>query len=219
MYVPDAYRPRDPSWALEIVRAHPLALLAGSGPDGPLATHLPVVPDEPTVRDGTGDTGLVGVTLLGHLNRRNPHWALLATGAPALLVFQGPHAYVTPTVYEATPAAPTWDFVAVHAHGTVRPIAGRAETLEVVRATVRAFERDHGTGWDMTASLPYFEEIIGGVGAFRFTVTAAEAMFKLSQEQPDDRRARVLGAFSGSASDGDRRVAAAMRRYGRATRI
>ncbi|WP_405594582.1 FMN-binding negative transcriptional regulator [Streptomyces sp. NBC_01410] len=213
MYVPNDYRPKDPAWVLDVIRGNPLATLVSNGPDGPLATHLPIIPVESTLGQGTGDTGLVGIRFHGHLNRSNPHWAALASAPRALLVFRGPGAYVSPTVYDAGPAAPTWNFVAVHVRGTITPLTGTDETLDVIRATVRTYERDHGTGWDMTASVPYFERILPGVGAFRLDVTKADAMFKLSQEKPNEIRDRVADAFGCSNSGPGRDVAAAMRHY------
>jgi transcriptional regulator len=213
MFVPVGYRPDHAAWARAIVRRHPLALLVTNGEAGPYATHLPVVPDGDALESGTGATGLVGVGLRGHLDRRNPHWAALAAGQPGVLVFQGPDAYVSPTAYRTSPAAPTWNFVTVHLHGTPEPVDSREETLEVVRATVQAFERDHGTGWDMTDSAGYFAEIVGGVGAFRFRVTAAEGMFKLSQEKPAGTRAAVADALA-EGPERARCVAAAMRDLG-----
>jgi transcriptional regulator len=67
----------------------------------------------------------------------------------------------------------------------------------VVCATVRRFEEAFGAGWDMAESLSYFRKILPGVGAFRFTVTGADGMFKLSQEQAPDIRDRVKESFSG----------------------
>ncbi|MFJ2111912.1 FMN-binding negative transcriptional regulator [Streptomyces sp. NPDC087850] len=213
MYVPDPYRFKDPAWLLDIIRGNPLATLVNNGPDGPLATHLPVIPDESTLARGAGDTGLVGTRFYGHLNRSNPHWNALDPAPRALLVFRGPSAYVSPTAYDVTPAAPTWNFVAVHLRGTITPLPGGDETLDVIRATVRTYERDHGTGWDMTESVPYFKRILPGVGAFRFDVTEADAMFKLSQEKPDETRDRVAEAFACSGNGPGRDVAAAMRHY------
>ncbi|MEV6977958.1 FMN-binding negative transcriptional regulator [Kitasatospora sp. NPDC093806] len=214
MFVPELYRPQDPAWVLEVIRAHPLATMLVNGPEEPFATHLPVIPAEETLALGGGESGLVGATLLGHLNRSNPHWAALAEGTDAVLVFQGPHGYVSPTVYRTTPAAPTWNFVTVHVHGRVEPLAAGAETLAVVRETVRTFERDLGTGWDMTESLSYFEEIAPAVGAFRFTVTAAEGMFKLSQEKTPEVRKLVADSFEASGHGRHRELAAAMHRFG-----
>ncbi|MCX5151532.1 FMN-binding negative transcriptional regulator [Streptomyces sp. NBC_00320] len=212
MFVPSSYREPDSSWMVDLIRGNPLALAVanGSPEDGPFATHLPVIFDPETSGDWSGE--LPGATLLGHMNRANPHWSALETGGVLLLTFTGPHSYVSPTVYEKTPAAPTWNFTAVHVRGVVEKIDSMDETLSVVESTVRAFEGAFGNGWDMTESLGYFRKIAPAVGAFRFTVTGAEGMFKLSQEQPDEVRDRVREAFGQSACTYKRETAGLMSR-------
>ncbi|PWI07877.1 transcriptional regulator [Streptomyces sp. NWU339] len=212
MFVPDFYREPDGSWMVDLIRGNPLALAVtnGSPEDGPFATHLPVIFDPETSGDWSGE--LPGATLLGHMNRANPHWAALETGSVLLLTFTGPHSYVSPTVYEKTPAAPTWNFTAVHVRGVVEKISSIEETLGVVQSTVRAFEGAFGNGWDMTESLGYFRKIVPAVGAFRFTVTGAEGMFKLSQEQPAEVRGRVRESFGQSACTYKRETAELMSR-------
>jgi transcriptional regulator len=180
---------------VELIRGNPLALLVGSGNpvDGPFATHLPVIPDPAAAGPWAAD--LSGAVLLGHMNRANPHWGALKEGDTALLTFTGPHGYVSPTVYGVTPAAPTWNFTSVHARGTIERLDSEEETLEVVKSTVQAFEGRFGAGWDMAESIGYFRQILPAVGAFRFTVTGAEGMFKLSQEQAPEIRDRVRNSF------------------------
>lgn len=212
MFVPSFYREPDSTWMVDLIRGNPLALAVanGSPEDGPFATHLPVIFDPETSGDWSGE--LPGATLLGHMNRANPHWAALGTGSLLLLTFTGPHSYVSPTVYEVTPAAPTWNFTAVHVRGVVEKIDSTEETLGVVQSTVRAFEGAFGDGWDMTESLDYFRKIAPGVGAFRLTVTGAEGMFKLSQEQPGEVRERVRESFGQSACGYKRGTAGLMSR-------
>lgn len=210
MFVPSFYREPESSWMVNLIRGNPLALAVanGSPENGPFATHLPVIFDPETSGDWSGD--LPGATLLGHMNRANPHWAALESGGVLVLTFTGPHSYVSPTVYEVTPAAPTWNFTAVHVRGVVEKIESMEETLGVVQSTVRAFEGQFGNGWDMTESLDYFRKIAPGVGAFRFTVTQAEGMFKLSQEQPGEVRDRVRESFGQSACAYKRETASLM---------
>ncbi|MFC7895159.1 FMN-binding negative transcriptional regulator [Streptomyces sp. NPDC057381] len=212
MFVPNFYREPSNSWMVDLIRGNPLALAVANGqPDeGPFATHLPVIFDPDGDLDGDGD--LTGATLLGHMNRANPHWASLDTGGVLLLTFTGPHSYVSPTVYEVTPAAPTWNFTAVHVRGVVEKIDSMEETLGVVQSTVRAFEGEFGNGWDMSESLGYFRKIAPGVGAFRLTVTGAEGMFKLSQEQPGEVRERVRESFGRSGCVHKRGTAGLMSR-------
>ncbi|MGW1728812.1 FMN-binding negative transcriptional regulator [Streptomyces sp. NPDC002306] len=214
MFVPLPYREPDGSWMADLIRGNPLALLVSNGTDadGPFATHLPVIPD-PDGADWNAD--LSGAVLLGHMNRANPHWAALEAGATAVLAFTGPHAYVSPTVYEVTPAAPTWNFTSVHVRGNIERIdadASAEQALQVVQATVRAFEDRFGTGWDMSDSLDYFRGILPAVGAFRFTVSGADAMFKLSQEQASHVRDRVQRSFGLRTCSRHRATAALMQK-------
>ncbi|MFC6085312.1 FMN-binding negative transcriptional regulator [Sphaerisporangium aureirubrum] len=213
MFVPSHYRPPDSSWMVEIIKNNPLAQLTSNGEPGdvPFATHLPVVPE--SLDDEAAD--LAGSVLLCHLNRANPHWSALEDGTAVLLTFTGPHAYVTPAVYEYTPAAPTWNFTAVHVRGTVEKIDSIVETLGVVTATVRAFESRFGSDWDMTGSIDYFRKIVPAVGAFRVRVTGAQGMFKLSQEQSSEARDRVRRSFLGNPSARHREVAGLMDRLKR----
>ncbi|MER7376198.1 FMN-binding negative transcriptional regulator [Streptomyces lanatus] len=181
---------------VDVIRGNPLALMVSNGApaDGPFATHLPVItaPDW----DGAPAADLTDLPLLGHMNRANPHWKALESGSVILLTFTGPHAYVSPTVYDITPAAPTWNFTSVHVHGVVEKIDSTEETLGVVQATVQEFEKEFGFNWDMSESVDYFRKIVPGVGAFRVRVTGAEGMFKLSQEQSPEVRERVVRSFA-----------------------
>ncbi|MBM7170149.1 FMN-binding negative transcriptional regulator [Streptomyces sp. G44] len=212
MFVPSFYREADSSWMVDLIRDNPLALAVanGSSEDGPFATHLPVIFSPDTAGDWSGE--LPGTTLLGHMNRANPHWTALENDGVLLLTFTGPHTYVSPTVYEVTPAAPTWNFTAVHVRGVLEKIDSTEETLEVVQSTVRAFEEAFGDGWDMTESLDYFRKIVPAVGAFRLKVTGAEGMFKLSQEQPAEVRDRVWKSFDQGACTYQRETARLMSR-------
>ncbi|MER5218048.1 FMN-binding negative transcriptional regulator [Streptomyces sp. NPDC002838] len=210
MFVPTSYRPPDSSWMIDVVKDHPLGLLTSNGDPGevPFATHLPVIPES----FDTEAADLSGSVLLCHLNRQNPHWSALRSGDPVLLTFTGPHGYVTPSVYAYTPAAPTWNFTSVHVRGTVQRIDSAEETLDVITATVRAFEGRFGSDWDMSESIGYFRKILPGVGAFRVQVTGADGMFKLSQEQTCEVRDRVRSSFDAQQSTHCRAVAGLMDR-------
>jgi transcriptional regulator len=212
MFVPSIYRQPDDSWMVDLVRRNPLALavINGGSEHGPVATHLPVIPDPELNGEWPGD--LSGAVLLAHMNRMNPHWAALESGDTVLLVFTGPHAYVSPTLYEQTPAAPTWNFTSVHVRGTVEKIESTEETLHVVRSTALAYEAAFGEGWDQTESVDYFRRIVIGVGAFRIRVSGAEGMFKLSQEQPPEVRERVQKSFGGRECTRHRETADLMSR-------
>jgi transcriptional regulator len=187
MYVPPMYRARSHRQTWAVVTGYPLALLVTNGAGVPYATHLAAVAAD---GDGDGDE-IVGASILGHLNRANPHWSALTDGMSGKLVFSGPNAYISPVVYDPGPAAPTWNFVAVHVVGRLRLITDREETLTVVRRTAALLEKAFGGGWDQRPSVDYFRSIVGGVGAFELEVESVDAMFKLSQEKHHDIQRRI----------------------------
>jgi len=205
------YRAPDAQWILELIQRNPMAMLMtnGTDTDGPFGTHLPVIPDPQLSAEGLTD--LTGATLLGHMNRGNPQWKALRPGMPAVLSFAGPHGYVSPTLYERNPAAPTWNYTAAQLRGVMEPIDSAEEALSVVSSTAGTLEADFGTGWDMADSIGHFRRILPGVGAFRFTVTRAAAIFKLSQEQNGETQDRVC-RHSQEAAGRQREVADYMSR-------
>lgn len=209
MFTPSDYRPPDPAWIANLITGNPLAILATSEPGTapPAATHVPTIPEcDPAT------AGLVGSSILGHMNRLNPHWDRIQAGGQALLIFHGPASYVSPTIYRTSPAAPTWNFTAVHVRGPLTVIGDRGATLEVVKQTVAAYERWHGAGWDMSGSLDYFRQLLPGVGAFRLVVEEVDSMFKLSQEQRPEVCQRVVDAFAAAGDSDQQRLAELMRR-------
>ncbi|QCX80659.1 Protease synthase and sporulation protein PAI 2 [Streptomyces sp. YIM 121038] len=213
MFVPRVYREPEESWKIDLVRGNPLGQLVSNGAEGeaPWVTHVPIIID-PRVTEPV--TSLSGTTLWGHMNIGNPHWRALGPATPVAVTFSGPHAYVSPTVYETRPAAPTWNFTAVHIAGVLRKVDSTDETLATVQETVRAYEREFGADWSMTESIEYFRRILPGVGAFRIAISLADGMFKLSQEQPPHVRERVRASFACEASTAHREVAALMGRLG-----
>ncbi|MBW7901576.1 MAG: FMN-binding negative transcriptional regulator [Rhodocyclaceae bacterium] len=133
MYCPAHFAETRPEVLHALMRARPLATLVTAGDDGPAADHIPFVLDLPD--DGPG-------VLRGHVARANPMWRRLADGdVPALAVFHGPDAYVTPSWYpgkrEHGRAVPTWNYAIVHARGPLRAI----DDPDWLRAHVEALTR------------------------------------------------------------------------------
>ncbi|MBN7793299.1 FMN-binding negative transcriptional regulator [Microbacterium esteraromaticum] len=171
-----------------LVRQHPFALIVSGGDadSAPTATHAPVIIE----RNGPSG-GLVGGEMLGHIARKNPQWQQITDGAPVLLIFSGPHDYVSPTTYADDPSVPTWDYAAVHLTARTSVLTDDASSMHVVTRTVEELERLEPQSWDMTTSLPTFERIVGGVVSFRFEIIEQRAVFKVSQDKPREVRDRI----------------------------
>jgi transcriptional regulator len=203
MYVPNAFREDDVARLHEFIRAWSFALLVTDVDGAPVATHLPFVLDT----DGPG------ARLIGHMARANPQWRSFDGVRPALVVFAGPHAYVSPTWYATAPAVPTWNYAAVHAYGCPRVLDGLAARRDAVERLVAV----HEAAWRL-ADQPedFVAGMLGGIVAFELPIARLAGKLKLSQNRPAADRTGVVRALEAGGPSA-RAVADLMaRRAGRA---
>jgi len=209
MYNPPAFREDRPEVLRGIMHAARLALVVSAAPDGgaPEATHLPLVlvPEE-------GPHG----TLYGHVAKANPHWRGLAAAGVARAIFQGPEAYVSPSLYaskrEHGRVVPTWNYVAVHAIGPVEVIEEAARLHALVSRLTDRHEAARAEPWAVTdAPEPFVVGQLKGTVGVALRIETLIGKRKLSQNRPEADREGVLAGLSASADPADRAVAAAMR--------
>ncbi len=150
--------------------------------------------------------------LQGHIARANPQAADLDRGAEVLAIFPGPHAYISPSWYEAGPAVPTWNYASVHAYGTARAIRDREWLRDLVDRLSTRHEAREAVPWRMR-DLPaaYVESMLGGIIGIEIEVSRLEGKFKLSQNRPAADRPRIIAALERRADAGSREVAVLMR--------
>jgi transcriptional regulator len=128
------------------------------------------------------------------LARANPQWRH-ADGQRVLAVFSGPHAYVSPSWYEADEVVPTWNYVAVHAVGVLRAIHDRDDLLRIAQDSVAFFENGRPQPWTFDASTGYADRMLKGIVGFRIEIQTLEGKWKLSQNHPPERRTKVRKAL------------------------
>lgn len=202
MYLPKHFREDDPAILTEFMRAHPFAALVTVVDGAPFATHLPLVVQ----------ASAEGVALLGHVARANPQWQTLAEQREALAIFAGPHAYVSPTLYEQRQSVPTWNYIAVHAYGPVRPITAPDEAEAVLQRLIARHEPPYQAQW---AELPerYRTSMLNGIVAFEMTVTRLEGKFKLSQNRAPGEQRNLIAALEALGQPDSLELAGRMRRH------
>jgi transcriptional regulator len=201
MYLPQWFREDRPAVLHALVRENSFGTLVTSRDGALTATHLPFFLDP--------DRGPHGA-LLGHVARANPHWRDLATGAEALAIFQGPHAYVSPSWYETQPSVPTWNYAVVHAYGTPRVIDSGPELRRILELLVETHEAAQPEPWSISR-LPeeYLTRQMRAIVGFAIEVTRWEGKWKLSQNRPAADRERVIAALR-SGGELERAVAESM---------
>lgn len=199
MYVPPLFAMAEDREIVAFCAAHPFATLVTRGSEGLYATHLPVI----LKQDGDA------VAFFGHLARANTHWSTTPDGSEALLIFQGPQAYVTPSWYatkkETGKVVPTWNYAAVHVRGTVSWPQDAAFLRQNLSDLTDAHEarRDHPWAMD-DAPEDFLAMQMRAIVGVAFHVTGFDGKMKMSQNRP---AADVDGVIAGLAAQGEQAVA------------
>jgi transcriptional regulator len=131
MYTPALFQVEDPATRVAFMRQHSFATLVTHDGTASFATHMPVI-----FHAEVGPNG----TLVTHMARANPQWRHFADGREVLVIFHGPHAYISPSWYETQPAVPTWNSAVVHAYGIPQIVDDAASLRAMLRELVAAFE-------------------------------------------------------------------------------
>lgn len=189
MYIPEHFHIEDRSAALAFMRANPFAILVSNTDSGPFATHVPVV-----IRE-SGDHW----TIRGHVAKANPHWRYLQSDSNCLMIFHGPHAYISPSNYETREAVPTWNYGAVHIYGTAKTFAEPEQLLNMLHDLIPTFDAAYQQQWD-SLSETYQQRLLSHIVGFEIAVTKIEAKFKLSQNRTRNEQQHIIESLS-SASD------------------
>src|SRR5262245_24095419 len=194
MYMPAAFAETDLKRLHDFIEQNSFGVLVSQVDGQPFATHLPFLLDRAA--------GLHG-TLVGHMARANPQWRE-AAGQTALAIFSGPHAYVSPTWYEAEQVVPTWNY------GRVEVVEDRGALLEIVQRSVRVYERAMPRPWSFDPTSTFVERLLAQIVGFRIEVEKVEGKFKLNQNHPAERRKKVVRALRERGDENALAVAAMM---------
>ena len=189
MYVPEHFFVEDRATALSFVRTNPFAILASNGEAGPFATHVPVVLRE------SGDH----LTIRGHVAKANPHWQYLQKDPNCLVIFHGPHAYISPSNYDTREAVPTWNYGAVHIYGKAETFSEPEQLVHMLHDLIPTFDAAYEQQWD-SLSEPYRQRMLSHIVGFEIAVARIEAKFKLSQNRTRKEQQQVIDSLS-TASD------------------
>lgn len=200
MYLPRYYEVNDRPKLFEFMKDNSFGILFSHTGDEPMASHLPFIVDV----DG-GDNGLI----LGHMAKANRQWRY-ADGQQVMVVFHGPHSYVSPTWYQEEDVVPTWNYVAVHATGIFKASEDPAVMEESVRRLTAQHEESQPQPWQMDYSTEYADQMLKRVVAFQIEITSLQGKWKLNQNHPEERRQRVAAKLHTSTGDADRQIAKLM---------
>lgn len=200
MYIRPSHQSQSAADTLAIVRQYHFATLVTAAPDL-IASHLPFMIDP-----ARGEHG----TLLAHMARANPQSAVIGRDVEALVIFHGPHAYISPSWYHDRATAPTWDYIAVHCYGVPRRHSDD-EALQNITRLVGMMEAESARPWSVgELSDDSVAAMIRNVVSFEIPVARIESKFKLNQGEKPERNALAIEQLERAGEDV---LAAYMRRY------
>jgi len=201
MYAPSYNRLEDRAELLEFMRANSFAVVV-TGTGGTLhASHLPVM-----VHDHGKD-----LVIDSHMAKNNAQWKEFFDDE-VVVIFAGPHAYVSPRWYEEKERVPTWNYAAVHAYGIPRVVEDRKQKHESQRRLIEAMDPQWLPQFDALRP-QYVEQMLAGIVNFQIRVTRLETRWKLSQNRSRREQELIAAELEKSADSVERALAALTRKH------
>ena len=199
MYTPKSFRNDNPEELKNFIHNNGFGILVSHVAGKLWGTHIPMILSE----DGN--------TLTGHVARGNIQWKYIESAPDVLVIFTGPHAYVSSSWYDHE-NVPTWNYIAVHVSGKIKIVEGDA-LLESLKILVHTYEKDSSHPVSVETMSPKFLDTeIRGIVGFEIVITKIEASYKLSQNRDDENHERIVKALEERKEDGSSRIAASMRK-------
>ena len=189
MYLPKHFEQSDARQCVELIERFPFATIITIEDGKPFVNHLPLV-----VKKVDG-----ALLLVGHVSTRNPQLVHFKQGHRATVVFNGPHAYITPRWYAAN-HVPTWNYAVVQVTGKVAVLESYSETVAVLRTMTEKFEPEQAWSFEIPDDLKSDQDLISSIAAFQIEVSEIKGKFKLSQNRSEKDR---LGVIEGLKLRGD----------------
>jgi transcriptional regulator len=205
MYTPSKFKVEDAGKLAQFMTANSFATVIIEAEGKPFASHLPLL-----FEPGSASAG----KLLGHMARANAQWRHFTDGREVLVIFHGPHAYVSPRWYQTQVEVPTWNYAVVHAYGVPQVMTDDAQFESLLQRTIRFYEGDGPDAWPGQLPSDFTRDLMRAIVGFEIHITRLEGKFKLGQNRSPADRAGVYAALSRSSEGQDNKIAVLMRSEG-----
>lgn len=189
MYTPKHFEEKDRAKLVGFMKEYNFAALVNSSKKRYWATHLPFL----VVESGED------IIIKSHMAKANPQWASFKDDEEVLVIFQEPHSYISPNLYENKVSVPTWNYIAVHAYGIPHILDSEEEKISLLEESFNIFESTYKQQWD-TLPVDYKNDLLNGIVAFEIKVIDIEGKFKLSQNRTEGDRERIISKLENDTS-------------------
>ena len=201
MYVPKEFKETDLLKLIAEMKKNSFGILLSNSDEAKIeATHLPFIIHEK-------EENLILIT---HLAKPNPQWKTM-NGKECLIIFPGPHAYVSASWYEEKNTVSTWNYTAIHAYGKVTTIENKDEMRQIVLKTTDYFEKGQSKPWKYEDQNEYVEKLLSGIVCLKIEVSELIGKKKLSQNHSIERREKVIAALQNEEKYSSKEIAELMK--------
>ncbi len=203
MWSPRSFKEQDVAALHDLIRRYSFGVIIDRGPDGLTGTHLPFMVDPDPAPNGT---------LIGHMARANPQWKGWDEDTEVMVIFRGPHAYISPNWYHDQVTVPTWNYAAVHVYGRPRLIHDVDALLAMTTRLTERHEAAVEGDWSLAKAEPVIPTELQAIVGFEIPIDRMIGKLKFSQNRSREDRAAVADALADSEESTERGTAALMRR-------
>lgn len=200
MYIPQHFKETNSERVSALIEGNSFGMLVTALDGVPFVSHLPFI-----FEHAAGSNG----KLLCHMARANPQWQHFSSCSEVLAVFQGPHAYVSPSWY-SSPGVPTWNYAVVHLRGKPRLIENEYELESLVERLTNVYESHMPRPWKPKLKDERRTKLLNMIVGFEIEVTDIQAKFKLSQNRPPQDQQNVVEKLGQSSDQTEAAVATLM---------
>ncbi|AMM96404.1 FMN-binding negative transcriptional regulator [Bacillus pumilus] len=198
MHIPSFFQVKDMEEVKAFIQSHSFATVVTTTDGKPIATHIPV--SFLQIEDS--------FVISGHMAIGNPQWKTFEENEQVLVIFQGPHAYISSSWYEKE-AVPTWNYQAVHVYGKAK-LLEKSELVKELTTMLETYEshREQPVLWH-TLSDELLEKQMKGIVGFKIIIDEVQAAFKISQNRNERDYAHIIEKLE---AEGDVEMAEAMKK-------
>lgn len=195
MYIPKHTRIDSTDEIYNFIEKNNFAILVTTNNGKLNASHIPVLLEKNENSRGH---------LLCHIAKANSQWK--DPDKEVLVIFPGPHHYISSSWYETNQSVPTWNYLSVHVHGEIEIIDDREQKIKIIKDLVKYFESNDSLYKVEDLKQSYFDGLLNGIVAFKINITKLEGKHKLSQNHSEERRTKVVAELDKFENDKDAQI-------------
>jgi transcriptional regulator len=203
MYTPTSFQIDSIDQVASVLQEYSFATLIQRTDKSVEATHVPVLADLKMGKKGV---------IRGHVAKANPIAKLMAGSQETLIIFQGPHCYVSPTWYKNNDGVPTWNYVAIHTYGRATIIEDDGWLISLLKEMTKKYESSMENPWTFDPSIMQKQVLLRMIVGFEIEIDRVEAKFKLNQNRKDQERQGVIEALEQRPTENNLKIADWMKR-------